>query len=93
MLTKINTLTDVYQFAEILAKEEEVNFHPDDDFHEYINTETGEPTYNFLEAELRNQLMGQAFEVCEREGVDIYAYTMKPYLEATGLDKVIPVPE
>lgn len=93
MLTSIEALADVIEFTKILVRNEKVVFHPDDDFHDYMNTETGEPTYNFQEAELRNQLMRQAFEVCEREGVDIYTYTMKPYLEATGLDQFVPVPE
>ena len=36
--------------------------------------------------------MEQCFEVCEKNGVDIYDFSMEIYLKETGLDKFIPLP-
>ena len=91
MLKQINTSNDVVAFAKQLIKEG-VNFHPDDDFKNYINLETAEPTYSNEEAELRNELMNQCFAVCEKSGVDIYDTMSEGALKETGLDKFIPLP-
>lgn len=69
---KIETIQDVKDFAEYLKVVEDVAISPSDDFSEYVNYKTLEPTYTKDQTEVRNRLMGQAFEVCEREGVDIY---------------------
>ena len=47
---QIKTSKDVVAFAKQQIKEG-VNFHPDDDFKNYINLETNEPTYSTEEAE------------------------------------------
>ena len=71
MIQEIKTIADVQTFfKELLA--EDLNFHPDDDFSNYINGETRLPTYTKEEAELRNYLLDQAFEVCDNEWTDIY---------------------
>lgn len=46
----MQTAKDVVAFAKQLIKEG-VNFHPDDDFKNYINLETNERTYSTEEAE------------------------------------------
>lgn len=71
MITEILTIVDVKQFAKQLIAEG-LSFHPDDDFNDYINFKTNERSYNIEEANLRNNLMNQCFEICENEGVDIY---------------------
>lgn len=71
MITEILTIEDVKQFAKQLIAEG-LSFHPDDDFNNYINFKTNERSYNIEEANLRNNLMNQCFEICENEGVDIY---------------------
>lgn len=91
MQKQIKTTKDVVAFAKQLIKEG-VNFHPDDDFKNYINLETSEPTYSTEEAELRNELMNQCFTVCEKNGVDIYDTMSEVALKETGLDKFIPLP-
>jgi len=91
MIARIENIEDVI----ILSKElisEGANFHPDDDFSTYVHIETGRPSYTANEADLRNDLMNQAFEVCEKEGIDIYDLTMEVYLKETGLDQFIPLP-
>jgi len=91
MLKQITTTKDVAAFAKQLIKEG-VSFHPDDDFDDYINLETKEPTYSKNEADFRNELMNQCFSICEKNGIDIYDTMNEVALKETGLDKFIPLP-
>lgn len=91
MIDKIQTLADVSAFAKQIISEG-VSFHPDDNFNDYINFETREPCYSKAEAEKRNELMNECFEICEKEGVDIYDIMLEVTLVETGLDKFIPLP-
>ena len=61
----------------------EVNFHPDDDFNDVINQETGEKSFSEVEANMYNNLVNECFNVCERENVDLYeiAYNLHPILQ------------
>jgi hypothetical protein len=91
MVQKIETLKNVEEFAAALVAEG-LSFHPDDDFKDYINLKTGEPYYSTEDAELRNKLMQQCFEICEKEGADIYNCMLEVFLQETGMDKYIPLP-
>lgn len=91
MITKIITIQDVKDFAKQLTAEG-VSFHPDDDFKEYINFSSNEPIYSIEDAELRNNLMNDCFEVCEKAGADIYEIMFEELLIESGLDKIIPLP-
>ncbi len=91
MITQIQTSEDVKTFAkEIVA--DGVSFHPDDDFNDYVNFKENKPCYSKEEADVRNILMNSCFEVCEKEGVDIYAIMHEVLLIETGWDKYIPLP-
>lgn len=75
MKTKIQNIGDVEEFFTHLLDLESLNFHPDNDFKDYICREganANSPSYTQEEAELRNDMLAQCFEVCERAGVDIY---------------------
>jgi hypothetical protein len=76
MITSINSISDVEQFAKHLVQVEKLSFHPDDDFKDYV-TNSNQPFYTTQEAELRNKLMNDCFEVCEREKVDVYRVVLK----------------
>ena len=90
-MTEIRTLDDVNEFViQLIA--EGLNYHPDDDFANYVNIETGEPSYTPDEALLRNQINTQCFRFCESVGADIYDLSMEIFLKETGLDKLIPLP-
>lgn len=52
---------------------ERTNSHPDEDFNNYILTETDEFAYTPEEAAIRNNLMEQYFDVCEAVGQDVYS--------------------
>jgi hypothetical protein len=91
MIEKIETLEDVAAFAKQII-DEGVSFHPDDDFNDYVNFKTNEPCYSETQAEKRNKLMNDCFDLCEKEGADIYEIMLEVTLIETGLDKVIPLP-
>ena len=79
MIQEIKTTEDVKTFFEELLSEG-LNFHPDDLFEDYINYETKEPTYTEEEAVLRNHLLEQAFDVCEKQGHDIYELCIEIFM-------------
>lgn len=72
MITIIQTTADVEKFINCLIQEENLNFHPDEDFKNYVQVDTGLPSYTEEEAELRNHLLDQSFDICERYQADIY---------------------
>ena len=91
MKTQINNLSDVKAFSKALIMEG-TNFHPDDDFRNYIIIDSGKPAYTLQDAEFRNTLMDKCFSVCANEKVDIYDIMLEVYLKETGMDKHIPLP-
>jgi hypothetical protein len=91
MMRAITTVDDVYTFFQKLF-DEGINAHPDEDFTQYINVETGDPTYTEREANLRNLLMQQAFDTCAKSSIDLYDMMQEFYLKKTGLHKFIPLP-
>lgn len=91
MIASIRSTDDIKLFSAQLIKEG-LSFHPDDDFNDYININTKHPFYTAKQANRRNQLMAQCFEVCEKEGLDIYAICLGVTLTQTRLDQFIPLP-
>ena len=79
MIQEITNTEDIKTFFEELLAEG-LNFHPDDPFEDYINYETKEPTYTEEEAALRNHLLEQAFDVCDRERHDIYELCIEIFM-------------
>ena len=63
----ITTVEYVKDFFRHLVYDLDLNFHPDDDFKEYVNYETGERVMDDKRAELYNRLMDEAFEACDNE--------------------------
>jgi hypothetical protein len=91
MIKEVKTMDDVSVFTkEIIPEGIAINL--DHDFTDMINVETDEPTYTTDEAELRNALMSQCFEVCDKNEISIYDFMQEIYLKETGLDKFIPLP-
>lgn len=72
----IKTTDDVRRFFELISRMD-LAFHPDDDFGDYINIKTHQPTFTSDQVEMYNEKMDDAFEVCEKEGVDIYDLGMQ----------------
>ncbi|MFT4526481.1 MAG: hypothetical protein ACI85F_002654 [Bacteroidia bacterium] len=71
-LTSISTIQDVKSFVHILMKEENLAFHPDTPFEDYIIIRTKEPAYTKQESELRNSLLNQAFNLGETLKIDTH---------------------
>ena len=71
MITQINGIEDVKTFFRQLLVED-LNFHPDTPFEDYINCESRQDTYTPDEAATRNKIMDACFEVCESINIDIY---------------------
>ena len=86
-MKKINTIEDVKLFAYQLVNEENLSFHPDDDFEDYINTVTGLPVFSKEEAERLNQLMNCCFDICEQNGADIYDLMSEPLFRKLKIGK------
>ena len=63
----ITTVEDVKVFFRHIVYDLDINFHPDDDFKDYVNSTTGERSMDDKQAELYNRLMDEAFEVCGDE--------------------------
>lgn len=80
MVSKITTIEDVKLFAQHLVNDLHLNFHPDDDFACYRNYDTKQPTFSAAEAAKYNALMNECFEVCGKEGADVYEI-MGQYLQ------------
>jgi hypothetical protein len=92
IIMRIENLDDVAEFARTVIRNG-VNLHPDDDFRNYVNLETGQPTYTDEEAFALNRQMTEAFSICDKCGVDIYGFMQKIFLVETGLDSLIPMPD
>lgn len=71
--SRIATIDDVKVFFGHLVDERGVEFHPDDRFEDYVSRENYENTFSPEECAIYNRLMDESFEVCEENGVDIYA--------------------
>jgi hypothetical protein len=91
MITKIQTSEDVKIFAKQLIAEG-ISFHPDDDFNDYVNIKENVSFYSQEEADIRNELMNNCFEICEKTGIDIYDLMLEVALVETGMDNYIPLP-
>lgn len=80
MITEIKSIEDVRTFFNQLHQEE-LNFHPDEDFCNYVNVKTAEPPYSSEEIALRNNLLDQCFEICEKEDTDIYEVAVDVFMK------------
>jgi hypothetical protein len=69
----INNIEDVENLIVFFESIVGAGFHPDTPFTDYINTETGEPTFTPEQSDLYDTLLDKAFNVCSALGEDIYA--------------------
>lgn len=77
-ITEIKTIEDVKEFlTSIISGELGMAFHPDDDFNSYTWESDGSQVFEPEEAGRLNNLMSDAFKVCEENGADLYDLTLK----------------
>ena len=65
----ITTVEEIKDFFHHIVYDLGINFHPDEDFKDYVSYETGERTMDDEQAELYNRLMDEAFEVCDNDQI------------------------
>lgn len=80
----VKSVDEVKAFFSYLIKNESLSFHPDDDFKDYVSMESGKVTFSSETADHYNNLMNEAFEVCEIAGDDIYALAMSELKSAVS---------
>ena len=68
----ITNIEEVKAFFNYLVNERNCNFHPDDDFAEYVNSADGTPTFSDAEIPLFNRLMDECFTACEDNNASVY---------------------
>lgn len=71
--SKIATINDVKEFFYHLVNERSLNFHPDNRFEDYVSCDDGSNPFSQEECAIYNWLMDECFDVCEKNGADIYA--------------------
>lgn len=69
---KIESIEDVKSFAFLLKTVHKLNFHPDEDFEDYVDYKTNQPSFTPEQCKTYNEAMEKCFDVCETNGVDIY---------------------
>lgn len=67
----ITTTEEVKSFFHHIVYDLDINFHPDDDFKDYVSYKTGESTMDDEQAELYNRLMDESFDVCGEKVYEI----------------------
>ena len=82
----IKSVEDVKAFFHHLVSERKLNFHPDDDFADYICYEDKTPSFTEDEVVLYNRLMKESFNVCEKSQNDIYAIGLDELQVSMGLN-------
>lgn len=81
----IKSVKDVEAFFHHIVFERKVNFHPDDMFEDYVSCEGGINTFTLEECAVYNRLMDESFNVCEKEGIDIYGVGLHELKTAIGI--------
>ncbi len=70
-LTNIKSIEDVECFFKHLIEVEKLSMHPDTPFLDYTDEE-GNIFYSAEEVKARDNLMDEAFTVCEETQIDVY---------------------
>lgn len=73
----IESVGDIFEFFHYLMDDLHVNFHPDDSFECYVNTEDGSPSFTQAESDHLNKIMGDCFDYCEKHDINIYELSIE----------------
>jgi CO dehydrogenase/acetyl-CoA synthase beta subunit len=84
--SEMKTLKDVHDFFNYVLEFEHLNFHPDEDFGNYISLKTMKKTFNFQQIKHYNNLMKKAFQICSASGRDIYDIGMSCLKKKLAID-------
>lgn len=89
--SQITTINDVEAFFQHLVSERSLSFHPDDRFEDYISCDDGSNIFSEKECAIYNRLMDECFEVCEKNGANIYAIGLAFMQKALAQQKNVPL--
>jgi len=78
MIQQIETVEDVMTFMEQIAREIK-DFHPMDDFTDYVDPATWQPRYTQEEAALRNKLLSRCLDILATVNADFYTFMLDVY--------------
>ena len=62
------TVQEVKEFFKYLVNERKLNFHPNDDFANYVSYDEKTPSFTKEEVEVYNRLMEESFNICDATG-------------------------
>lgn len=80
MHTPLKTKQDVHRFFAYLLNDLELNFHPDTPFEDYINLESGQPSFTPAQQKQLNQRMDEAFKIAKGDnGDEIYQIAVEEF--------------
>jgi len=78
--TPLKTKQDVHRFFAYLLNDLELNFHPDTPFEDYINLESGQPSFTPEQQKQLNQRMDEAFKIAKGDdGDEIYQIAVEEF--------------
>ena len=78
-------------FFQHLVTERSLSFHPDDRFEDYVSCDDGSNIFSEKECAIYNRLMDECFEVCEKNGANIYAIGLAFMQKALAQQKNVPL--
>lgn len=81
--TGMNTIEDVQRFINYIIKELGLNWHPDDAFIDYV-TPQGVPCFTDEQALFLEDLLEQAFFLCEEAENDLYEIGLDIFRDHLG---------
>ena len=81
----INSVKDVEVFFHHLVDDRKVNFHPDDDFANYVCLADNTPSFSAVEVVMYNRLMDESFDVCDKADIDIYDIGFNEFIKGMNM--------
>ena len=82
----IRSVKDVKTFFYHIVYERNVNFHPDDMFEDYVSCESEINSFTLEECAVYNRLMDECFDICEKNGTDIYTIGLNELSPSLGIE-------
>ena len=71
-ISELKTPENVQTFFYYLVNDLKLNFHIDTHFADYIAYSNNKPLFSKKQAEKLDKMISKAFDICEKNNVDIY---------------------
>ncbi len=81
----ISSVKDVEAFFYHLVDDRKVNFHPDDDFANYVCLADNTTSFSAAEVVMYNRLMDESFDVCDKADIDIYDIGFNEFIKGMNM--------